>query len=82
MLEEERLLWWLRGEEAHQIVPGGRRGVVSWWHGLTIRDIEVFTTIRLVRRNATGTMTKKAYEGGSLGISVFEEAEHRWQNVG
>lgn len=41
LLEEERLLWRLRGKEAHQIVAGGRWGVVSWWHGLTIRDIEV-----------------------------------------
>jgi hypothetical protein len=41
LLEEERLLWRLRGEQAHQIVAGGRRGVVSWWHDLTIRDIEV-----------------------------------------
>ena len=41
LLEEERLLWRLRGEEAHQIVAGGRRRVISWWHGLPIRDIEV-----------------------------------------
>ena len=41
LLEEERLLWRLRGEKAHQIVAGGRRRVISWWHGLTIGDIEV-----------------------------------------
>lgn len=68
LLEEERLLWGLRGEETHQIVPGGRRGVISWRHCLTVRDIEVygFTVIRLVRRNArVAMMRKETHVGGN-----------------
>jgi hypothetical protein len=40
LLEEKWLLWRLRREEAHRIMAGGRPGVISWWYGLTVRDIE------------------------------------------
>ena len=41
LFEEEGLLRWLRREEAHQVMAGGRWRVVSWRHGLTVGHVEV-----------------------------------------